>query len=123
TVGVLLVVAAVLYRPLRIYSLTAFEVIVVALGLLWMTTLVRVLAVLTPDAPRASGRGRQLGCGAGCVSAVLRAARCAHASLRFAETPRSRRHPTFSASAAWGLGGKVGSRRAQAGVGGGAARV
>ncbi|HWV47962.1 MAG TPA: DUF998 domain-containing protein, partial [Microbacterium sp.] len=55
-VGALLVVAFVLCDPLRLYSLTVLEVIAVGLGLLWMTTLVRVLAVLSPEESRPSAR-------------------------------------------------------------------
>lgn len=58
TVGVvvLLVVAVILCDPLRLYSLTVLEVIVVGLGLVWMTTLVRILAVMVPPRPRLSAR-------------------------------------------------------------------
>ena len=55
-VGALLIVAFVLCDPLRLYSLTVLEVIAVGLGLLWMTTLVRVLAVLSPEESRPSAR-------------------------------------------------------------------
>ena len=55
-VGALLIGAVVLWKPFGLYSLTVLEVIVVTLGLLWMTTLVRVLAALTPPASRPSGR-------------------------------------------------------------------
>lgn len=55
-VGVLLVVAVLLYWPVGLYSATALEAIVVGLGLLWMTTLVRILAVVVPDASRPSAR-------------------------------------------------------------------
>jgi hypothetical protein len=43
-----------------LYPLTVLEVVVVTVGLLWMTTLVRVLAALTPPASRPSGRQRLL---------------------------------------------------------------
>lgn len=58
TVGVVLlvIVAVVLADPLRLYPVTALEAIVVGLGLLWMTTLVRTIAVLAPPRPRVSGR-------------------------------------------------------------------
>ena len=58
TVGValLLVIAFVLADSFNLYSLTVLEAIVIGLGLLWLTTLVRVLAVLTPDASRPSAR-------------------------------------------------------------------
>lgn len=55
-VGLLLVVAFVLRDPFEVYSLTVLEVIAVGLGLLWMTTLVRVLAVLTPEQSVPSAR-------------------------------------------------------------------
>lgn len=58
TVGVvgLLVVAVVLCVGIRLYGVTALEAIVVGLGLLWMTTFVRVLAILAPPASRPSAR-------------------------------------------------------------------
>ncbi|MEV4776934.1 DUF998 domain-containing protein [Microbacterium sp. LWH12-1.2] len=58
TIGVcvLLVVAVVLRDPLRVYSLTVLEVIVVGLGLGWMTVLVRTLSWLAPPDPRPSER-------------------------------------------------------------------
>lgn len=58
TVGVLVLtaVAVVLSLPLGLYSVTALEAIVVGLGLLWMTTLVRVLAILAPAESRPSAR-------------------------------------------------------------------
>lgn len=55
-VGLLLAVAIVLWIPFGLYSTTAVEAIVVGLGLLWMATLVRVLAILTPDTSRPSAR-------------------------------------------------------------------
>lgn len=62
TVGValLLVIAFVLAYVVGLYSITVLEAIVIGLGLLWLTTLVRVLAVLTPDASRPSARGSLL---------------------------------------------------------------
>ena len=54
--GVLLVAAVLLHIPVRLYSSTGLEAIAVGLGLVWMTTFVRVLAVLVPDAPRVSAR-------------------------------------------------------------------
>jgi hypothetical protein len=48
-VGVLVVVAVLLWLPFGFYPVTALEAIVVGLGLLWMTTMVRVLAILAPD--------------------------------------------------------------------------
>ncbi|MDQ0643895.1 DUF998 domain-containing protein [Microbacterium murale] len=58
TVGValLLVIAFVGADSLDLYSITVLEAIVIGLGLLWLTTLVRVLAVLTPDVARPSAR-------------------------------------------------------------------
>ena len=58
TVGtaLLLVVAFVLADGFDLYSLTVLEVIVIGLGLLWLTTLVRILAVLTPAETRPSVR-------------------------------------------------------------------
>ncbi|MFB7249209.1 DUF998 domain-containing protein [Microbacterium sp. NPDC056234] len=55
-VGVLVAVAVVLCIPFALYSVTVLEAIVVGLGLLWMTTLVRVLAVLSPEQSRPSAR-------------------------------------------------------------------
>ncbi|VXB48940.1 conserved membrane hypothetical protein [Microbacterium sp. 8M] len=54
--GVLLVGAVVLHWPVGLYSSTGLEAIAVGLGLVWMTTFVRVLAVLVPDLPRVSAR-------------------------------------------------------------------
>ncbi|MGB4135010.1 MAG: hypothetical protein WA971_00490, partial [Microbacterium sp.] len=51
---VLVVIAAVLHDPLRLYPLTALEAIVIGLALLWMSTLVRLLAILAPDRSRPS---------------------------------------------------------------------
>lgn len=58
TVGValLLVIAFVLADSFHLYSITVLEAIVIGLGLLWLTTLVRVLAVLTPEQARPSAR-------------------------------------------------------------------
>lgn len=58
TVGValMLVIAFVLADTFHLYSLTVLEVIVIGLGLLWLTTLVRILAVLTPQGSRPSVR-------------------------------------------------------------------
>ncbi|MBP3977178.1 DUF998 domain-containing protein [Microbacterium sp. BLY] len=55
-VGVLVVVAVLLWWPLGFFPVTAVEAVVVGLGLLWMTTLVRVLAILSPDRSRPSAR-------------------------------------------------------------------
>ncbi|MGN8026582.1 DUF998 domain-containing protein [Microbacterium sp. 22242] len=54
--GILLIGAVVLHVPLRLYSAAGLEAIAVGLGVVWMTTLVRVLAVLTPDVSRPSAR-------------------------------------------------------------------
>jgi hypothetical protein len=59
-VGLLVVVAVVLWLPFGLYSATALEAIVVGLGLLWMATLVRVLAILAPVQSRPSARPRLL---------------------------------------------------------------
>ncbi|WP_315638175.1 MULTISPECIES: DUF998 domain-containing protein [Microbacterium] len=55
-VGVLVVGAVLLWRPLGFFPVTAVEAVVVGLGLLWMTTLVRVLAILVPEGARPSTR-------------------------------------------------------------------
>ena len=54
--GVLLAGAIVLHIPVGLYSAAGLEAIAVGLGVVWMTTLVRVLAVLVPDVPRPSAR-------------------------------------------------------------------
>jgi len=58
TVGllVLVVVAVVLCLGAGLFGVTALEAMVVGLGLVWMTTLVRVLAILAPAASRPSAR-------------------------------------------------------------------
>ncbi|WP_232304651.1 DUF998 domain-containing protein [Microbacterium sp. XT11] len=58
TIGVvaLVIMAVVLCVGPRLYGVTALEAMVVGLGLLWMTTLVRVLAILAPEASRPSAR-------------------------------------------------------------------
>ena len=58
TAGVasLIVVAVVLAFGFRLFSVTALEAIVIGLALLWLTTLVRMLAVLTPEQTRPSAR-------------------------------------------------------------------
>lgn len=58
TIGVLLllVVAVLLWMPFGFSSATALEAIAVGLGLLWVMTLVRVLAILAPAEPRPSAR-------------------------------------------------------------------
>jgi hypothetical protein len=58
TIGIalLLAIAFVLAYVADLYSITVLEAIVIGLGLLWFTTLVRVLAVLTPDVSRPSAR-------------------------------------------------------------------
>lgn len=62
TVGValLLVIAFVLADSFHLYSLTVLEAIVIGLGLLWLTTLVRILAALAPAGSRPSMRGSLL---------------------------------------------------------------
>ncbi len=60
-VGVLVVGAVLLWWPLRFFPVTAVEAVVVGLGLLWMTTLVRVLAIVVPEGlvrPRGARSGR-----------------------------------------------------------------
>lgn len=59
-VALLLVIAFVGADTFHLYSVTVLETIVIGLGLLWLTTLVRVLAVLTPDITRPSLRGSLL---------------------------------------------------------------
>ncbi len=54
---VLLVVAFVLTDRFHIFSLTVLEAIVIGMGLLWLTTLVRILAVLAPVDARPAERG------------------------------------------------------------------
>ncbi|UJP09338.1 DUF998 domain-containing protein [Microbacterium sp. KUDC0406] len=56
TVAVIAVVilAVVLSFAVRLFSATALEAIVVGLALLWMSTLVRLLAILVPDVSRPS---------------------------------------------------------------------
>lgn len=55
-VGLLIAVAVVLWVPFGLYSATALEAVIVGLGLLWMATLVRVLAILVPSQSRPSAR-------------------------------------------------------------------
>ncbi|WP_258567022.1 DUF998 domain-containing protein [Microbacterium sp. Se5.02b] len=55
-VAVLVVVALALWIPFGLYSVTAVEAVIVGLGLLWMLTMVRVLAILTPAQSRPSAR-------------------------------------------------------------------
>jgi hypothetical membrane protein len=57
-VGVGLVVAVLLWQPLRVYALTGLEAVAVGLGFVWMTTLMRTLSALAPDEPRPSLRAR-----------------------------------------------------------------
>ncbi|MBS1697797.1 MAG: DUF998 domain-containing protein [Actinobacteria bacterium] len=58
--GVLVAAAVVLHWPVGLYSSAGLEAIAVGLGLVWMTTFVRVLAVLSPDEPRVSERASLL---------------------------------------------------------------
>lgn len=60
SIGLLIVVAVTLWEPIGLYSATVLEVAVVGLGLLWMATLVRVLAILVPAESRPSARSRLL---------------------------------------------------------------
>jgi hypothetical membrane protein len=53
-----LVVAVLLWVPFGIYSLTAFEAVVVGLVFVWMEALLRLLAVSVPEESRPSGRPR-----------------------------------------------------------------
>ena len=55
-VGLLVVAAVVLTMGFALLTVTALEAIVVALGLVWMLTLVRVLAILVPDQSVPSAR-------------------------------------------------------------------
>lgn len=59
-VGVLVTIAFVLFAVFGLITMTALEAMAVGLGLLWMTTLVRVLAILSPDVPRPSARAHLL---------------------------------------------------------------
>lgn len=59
-IALMLVIAFVLTDVFHLFSLTVLEAIVIGLGLLWLTTLVRVLAVLTPKSARASAKGALL---------------------------------------------------------------
>lgn len=58
--ALLIVVAVVLAFAFGLFSVTALEAIIIGLALLWLTTLVRVLAVLTPDRTRPSVRASLL---------------------------------------------------------------
>lgn len=62
TVATMLLVAAafILWFVADLFTVTALEVIVVGLGLLWMSTLVRALAERAPDASRPSERASLL---------------------------------------------------------------
>lgn len=55
-IAALIVLAAVLAFGFDLYSVTALEAIVIGLGLLWLTTQVRMLAVLTPQVTRPARR-------------------------------------------------------------------
>ena len=59
-VALMLILAVVLTIFFDLYSFTVLEVIVIGLGLLWLTTLVRILAVLTPPGTRPSARSALL---------------------------------------------------------------
>lgn len=58
TVGIalLLVLSFVLTDTFHLFTVTVLEAIAIGLGLLWLTTLVRILAVLVPDGARPSER-------------------------------------------------------------------
>ncbi|WP_228479850.1 DUF998 domain-containing protein [Microbacterium abyssi] len=55
-IALLIVVAVLLAFVFDLYPVTALEAIVIGLGLLWLTTLVRILAVFTPVGTRPSVR-------------------------------------------------------------------
>ncbi|MFE6736057.1 DUF998 domain-containing protein [Microbacterium sp. NPDC057650] len=50
----LVILAVVLAFALRLFPITALEAVVIGLALLWMSTLVRLLAILAPDVSRPS---------------------------------------------------------------------
>ena len=52
--GVAIVAALLLWRPLSIYSAAGLEAVCVGIAFVWLTTLVRTLAALAPDASRPS---------------------------------------------------------------------
>ena len=58
TVGIalLLVFSFVLTDTFHLFTVTVLEAVAIGLGLLWLTTLVRILAVLVPDGSRPSER-------------------------------------------------------------------
>ncbi|HWS51268.1 MAG TPA: DUF998 domain-containing protein [Microbacterium sp.] len=62
TVGIAILIAAavVLSMVFRLFSVTALEAMVIGLGLVWMTTLVRILSVLIPEGSRPSLRASLL---------------------------------------------------------------
>ncbi|WP_245861281.1 DUF998 domain-containing protein [Microbacterium aurantiacum] len=60
-VTVMVVLAVVLWVPFGLYSVTALEAMVIGLGLVWMTTLVRMLAIVVPAQSRPSLRATLLG--------------------------------------------------------------
>lgn len=62
-VGALVIAAVLLWWPIGFFPVTAVEAVVVGLGLLWMTTLVRVLAILAPEGSRPSARRSLRGTG------------------------------------------------------------
>ena len=55
-VGVGLVLAVLLWQPLHLYAATGLEAVAVGLGFVWLTTLMRALAAITPDESRPSAR-------------------------------------------------------------------
>ena len=54
--GAAIVVALLLWRPLDVYSAAGLEAVAVGIAFVWLTTLVRTLAALAPDASRPSTR-------------------------------------------------------------------
>ena len=54
--GVAIVIALLLWRPGGLYSTAGLEAVVVGIMFVWLTTLVRTLAALAPEASRPSAR-------------------------------------------------------------------
>ncbi|WP_309103377.1 DUF998 domain-containing protein [Microbacterium sp.] len=59
-IAILIAAAVMLSMVFRLFSITALEAIVIGLGLVWMTTLVRILAVIVPEESRPSLRATLL---------------------------------------------------------------
>jgi len=55
-VGAGLVLAVLLWQPLHLYSATGLEAVAVGLAFVWLTSLMRALAAITPDETRPSAR-------------------------------------------------------------------